>query len=94
MNWDSALKKIIPQPCYERPFVCDGFPSESVMIVIGENPATSMQNDWWSYWSPTSGFNLDGFVDDYLDQRRVIGKGISNTRRRLNRLQIQNLILT
>ena len=41
-NWTQMLKAVIPSPCYERPFVCDGFPDTCEVLVIGENPATPL----------------------------------------------------
>lgn len=87
VNWTVQIRKLIPQPCYERPFICDGFPSGSSVIVIGENPATPMKKDWWSYWRPDTGFQFEDFASDYLVERSSTGKGISNTRRRLNRFR-------
>ena len=34
-NWTQILKAVIPSPCYERPFVCDGFPDTCEVLVIG-----------------------------------------------------------
>lgn len=87
IDWNSLLKDVIPSPCFERPFVCEGFPSESSVIVIGENPATPLSVDWWNYWDESAGFNYQKFLDAYLEERSRIGKGISNTRRRLNRFR-------
>jgi hypothetical protein len=86
-KWTSFLEEVIPSPCYERPFVCDGLPSASIAIVIGENPATPLMKNWWDYWDEMSGFDLDVFVEHYIEERQLRGKGISNTRRRLNRIR-------
>ena len=91
INWNSLLEDMVPRPCHDRPFVCEGFPSDSNLIVIGENPATPMTEDWWNYWSPNSGFNYEKFVADYRNQRAALGKKISNTRRRLNRIRENGL---
>ena len=85
--WTNLLQGVLPRPCFERPFVCEGFPSDSVAIVIGENPATPMSSDWWSYWNEDVGFNYRKFVKDYLIDRQELGKRISNTRRRLDRIR-------
>ncbi len=86
-NWNSMLSATIPTPCYERPFVCDGFPSESQVIVIGENPATPLSVDWWTFWNPETGFDYQSFLNHYLKERSRIGKGTSPTRMRLNRFR-------
>jgi hypothetical protein len=61
MNLTQYLHKTIQQPCYERPFVCDGLPESCSVIIIGENPATSMQTDWWDFWNDETGFDLGKF---------------------------------
>ena len=80
LDWTAELRRIIPTPCYERPLVCRGLPSDSVAIVIGENPATHMNVDWWTFWSGVRGFDLDRFVDHYCKERIALRKRISNTR--------------
>jgi len=92
VDWDSKLRETIPSPCFERPFVCDGFPSESTMIVIGENPATPLQFDWWNLWRANSGFDYQAFIDIYKKERSKLGKGISNTRRRLDRFRKKGVL--
>ena len=85
--WTSILRSVLPVPCFDRPFVCEGFPSASQVLVVGENPATDLSVDWWSFWRPELGFNYDAFFAYYVEQRAVRGKGISNTRRRLERFR-------
>jgi hypothetical protein len=96
-NWTELLKDVIAPRCYERPFVCNGFPSASSVIVIGENPATRLDTDWWSYWNDDTGFDYNVFLKQYkIERERIIkqkGKGriISNTRLRLNRIRDHNI---
>jgi hypothetical protein len=42
----SEIHTLITKRCHERPFVCDGFPEDCNVIVIGENPATQLTTDW------------------------------------------------
>ncbi|MGC9261404.1 MAG: hypothetical protein ACP5I8_15170 [Phycisphaerae bacterium] len=89
-NWTELLRhdNVIPDPCFERPFVCDGFPDASCAIIIGENPATKMDKNWWDYWDINKGFQFKKFMDDYAQARRNAGKNrMSNTRLRLNRFR-------
>ena len=90
-NWNSLLKDTIPSPCFERPFVCEGLPSDSPVIVVGENPATPLTVDWWSFWRANTGFDYQTFLDTYLEERSKIGKGVSKTRRRLNRFRANGI---
>jgi hypothetical protein len=83
-----ALPSIVSRPCFGRPFVCDGLPEHCVAVVIGENPATEMGMDWWSYWRPSTGFDFWTWRKTYEEARLRRGKGaVSNTRRRLDRLR-------
>ena len=92
MTLISVLHSIIPSPCYERPFVCDGLPQSCTVVVVGENPATKMDTDWWSYWSDETGFDLGRFEQDYEARRREQGRrAVSNTRLRLKRLRSRGL---
>ena len=94
-NWTRILKEVIPSPCYERPFVCDGFPCTCEVIVIGDNPATRLTTDWWSFWSDTSGFDYNHFLEVYQTERDRAGKGqVSNTRRRWTEFGPKALIVS
>ena len=91
-NWTQILKAVIPSPCYERPFVCDGFPDTCEVLVIGDNPATRLTVDWWSFWKDTSGFDYKHFLEMYWDKRTKVGKRpVSATRLRLNRIRDNGL---
>ncbi len=52
-----------------RPFVCDGSPLTCSVFIVGFNPATEMDQPFWSYWSDTSGFDKRAFMRDYLAKR-------------------------
>lgn len=86
-DWTALLRREIPSPCYDRPFVCDGFPSESNLMVIGENPGTSLCKDWWSYWSAETGFDYEAFALEYEKEKETI----RGTRLRLNRIRENNV---
>ena len=70
-DWKALLKKVIPSPCFDRPFVCDGFPSASNLMVIGENPATSIDKDWWLFWNTETGFDYEAFLADYREKKET-----------------------
>ena len=78
MQWIDLL----PRPCFQRPFVCDGFPEDQEVIVIGENPATETNVDWWKYWNDELGFDRVAFMLDYKKLRNISG-----TRARLERMR-------
>jgi hypothetical protein len=52
-----------------RPFVCDGSPLAARVFVVGFNPATSMDQPFWHYWSDDTGFDKQLFMSDYLLKR-------------------------
>ena len=84
MEWTRLLESAIKRPCMDRPLVCDGLPVSSRVIIIGENPATEMEKDWWTYWNLETGFDRPAFMRDYIEQRRRKNKRpLSNTRLRL-----------
>jgi hypothetical protein len=45
----------------ERPFVCDGSPLEAQVFVVGLNPATTLREDFWSFWNDSAGFDRRSF---------------------------------
>ena len=92
-NWTQILKAVIPSPCYERPFVCDGFPDTCEVLVIGDNPATRLTVDRWSFWTDTSGFDYEHFLEVYKTERHKAGKRskLSPTRWHLKRIRDKGL---
>ena len=84
IDWTTILKEVIPSPCYgQRPFVCDGFPDTCEVIVIGENPATKTNIDWWTWWKDDTGFDYKAFMESYNSERAKP----SDTRRSLDRIR-------
>ena len=80
--WTETLKEIIPLPLYgPRPFVCDGFPSGCHIMIVGTNPATPLDTNWWSFWIDKSRFDYNLFRRKYKDARG--DKPPSKTRQRL-----------
>jgi len=87
-QFSEALMKAIPRPCRGRPFVCEGSPEQCLVVVIGENPATELNVDWWEYWDESRGFLFDEWTAVYQQLRKRSGKAaVSPTRLRLNRLR-------
>ena len=73
-DWTALLKKEISTPYINRrPFVCDGFPSASKLMVIGENPGTKRNQDWWAYWNAKTGYDYDTFIADYQMNNTIRG---------------------
>lgn len=71
----------------ERPFVCDGYPATCHVMVVGQEPATALLEDWWSFWDTEYGFREDGFESAYKNHHKNHGKKGSDTRVKfLNRI--------
>ncbi|MDH4560645.1 MULTISPECIES: hypothetical protein [unclassified Pseudomonas] len=88
-EFEAGLTRLIGRPSRLRPFICDGSPLTCQVILVGANPATEMEEDFWSFWRPGIGFNKAAWMDAYLKERqtRPLKPGktrrnpISNTRR-------------
>lgn len=88
-EFTTALQALIGVPSVLRPFVCEGSPLECDAFIVGFNPATEMDVDFWSYWSEHTGFSKSRWFEDYKLERRnrplKPGKTrrseVSNTRR-------------
>ena len=77
-DWAARLKQIVDYPLHgQRPFVCDGCPTECHVVIIGTNPATPLNSNWWEY-----GFDYNLFMCKYKAKRGQPGP----TRRRLMRI--------
>ena len=88
IDWTTRLRYIVDSPLYgQRPFVCDGYPSESQVLIIGTNPATPLNMDWWDWWNSDRGFDYDLFMSRYINARRRMRKSLLGaTRRRFIRI--------
>ncbi len=81
-KWEELLKvkAKVPDDCTGlRPFVCRGFPCQSEAIIIGQNPATKLDTNWWDFWSDERGFEYEKLTLKYSEVRPKI----SPTRRNL-----------
>jgi len=81
-HWTAELEQLLPRPCRHRPFVCDGFPDQQEVIVIGENPATVTATDCWTFWDGQTGFNRASFMETYRAKRPTL----RGTRARMERM--------
>ncbi len=88
IDWATQLRHIVGSPLYgQRPFVCEGYPTESHVLIIGTNPATPLNMDWWDWWNSERGFDYDLFMSRYINARRRMRKSLLGaTRRRFIRI--------
>lgn len=53
-----------------RPFVCDGSPLAREVFLVGTNPATPMDQNFWCFWNDDRGFDKIAFMEAYKETRR------------------------
>ena len=42
-------------------------------MVIGENPGTKRNQDWWADWNAKTGYDYDTFIADYKMKKTIKG---------------------
>jgi hypothetical protein len=88
-TFEKELLTLVGKPTDLRPFVCDGSPLQCEAFIVGFNPATTIEEDFWQFWRPGYGFDKAAWFATYLKERqcRHIEKpktrrnAVSNTRR-------------
>lgn len=86
-RFEAGLRAHIGRPAHVRPFVCEGSPLECGAFVVGSNPATGMETDFWSFWEEGYGFRREAWVAASRAQRRAAGRPeVTPTRRMLTRV--------
>lgn len=68
-EFETGLVEVIQRPSDLRPFVCEGSPLACEVFIVGYNPATAMQGDWWRFWKPGYGYQKRLWHAEYLNQR-------------------------
>ena len=63
------LAALVGRPSMLRPFVCEGSPMDCEVFIVGYNPATRMEGDWWRYWDSGYGYRKSAWFSEYLSQR-------------------------
>ena len=84
-QFEVELAKVIGRPSTLRPFVCEGSPLDCEVFIVGFNPATTMEGDWWRFWKPDYGFQKRLWKQEYLKQRG----GDSKTRKLIEAIVIE-----
>jgi hypothetical protein len=90
--FERYLRNEVPNGSGLRPFVCDGSPLECDVALIGYNPATSLQADFWDFWDTTRGFAKARWFETYKAERqsrplkpgRTRRQAVSPTRKRID----------
>lgn len=82
-DWVARLKQIVDCPLRgQRPFICEGYPTKCHAVIIGTNPASPLNMNWWEFWTSDYGFDYNLFMCKYKARRGKPGP----TRQRLMRI--------
>jgi hypothetical protein len=68
------LAAVIGRPSNLRPFICEGSPFKAEVFIVGYNPATRLEGDWWKYWDPDYGYRKSDWLAEYSAQRGKLSK--------------------
>lgn len=67
--FERDLASLVGRPTDLRPFVCDGSPLDCAVFLVGLNPATSLDADFWEFWQTDRGFDKASWFRQYLAER-------------------------
>ncbi len=73
-EFEKQLTDVIGRPTDLRPFVCEASPLDCDVFIVGYNPATTMEGDWWRFWKPGYGYQKSDWFSEYLAQRGDVSK--------------------
>ena len=90
-TFEESLTLRIGRPTTLRPFVCDGSPLTCEVFIVGVNPASEMDEDFWSFWRPGVGFDKSRWFEAYVAARARKPLRPGKTRR--NRLSTTRRIM-
>ena len=73
-RFSDELATLVGRPTALRPFVCEGSPLDCDVFIVGYNPATKMEGDWWRFWTPGYGYQKSAWFSEYSAQRGNVSK--------------------
>lgn len=73
-QFSALLATVVGQPTALRPFVCEGSPLDCDVFIVGYNPATKMEGDWWRFWKAGYGYQKGEWYREYSTQRGKLSK--------------------
>ncbi len=68
-EFERGLRDLIGKPTKARPFVCAGNPLAATIFLVGYNPATTMDADFWWFWNASTGFDKTAWFETYKRER-------------------------
>ncbi|MEX6507657.1 hypothetical protein [Jiella sp. M17.18] len=69
-EFERYLLQVAPPSSGLRPFICEGSPLECDVALVGYNPATALEADFWEFWVPGQGFDKARWFETYKSERR------------------------
>ena len=91
LNFENNLREMLSNYVKPRPLICEGNPLECEIFIVGINPATEMQKEFWTFWSEKNGFKKPEWLESYILERKlkplkpnkIRQNKLSNTRQRI-----------
>ncbi|MEQ1940797.1 hypothetical protein ABMA32_00095 [Mesorhizobium sp. VNQ89] len=80
-GFEQELAALIGRPTDLRPFVCEGSPLSCDVFLVGFNPATTMEADFWEFWRPDYGYDKVAWFQRYIEERAAKPLKPGKTRR-------------
>jgi len=68
-DFERDFSALIGRPTDLRPFVCAGSPLDCTVFLVGLNPATSLDADFWQFWETNRGYDKARWFRQYLVER-------------------------
>lgn len=72
-SFENELARLIGRQTSLRPFVCEGSPLDCEIFLVGIEPATSMQAEFWQFWQfwrSGYGYDRQAWAEEYEKERR------------------------
>ncbi|MCY0095070.1 hypothetical protein [Hoeflea ulvae] len=69
-EFETYLRTAAPANSGLRPFVCSGSPLECSIALVGYNPATNLEADFWNFWNSARGFDKANWFETYKVERQ------------------------
>lgn len=80
-EFERELLALIGKPTDLRPFVCEGSPLNCQAFIVGFNPATTVDKDFWQFWRKGYGFDKALWLETYKKERQLRPLKPGRTRR-------------
>lgn len=84
-TFQTKLEALIGNSSFHRPFLCEGSPLECKIVIIADEPVTTLKHNFWEFWEPGYGFKKHLWFEAYRKERIQAGDTEeTRTRTRIN----------